>query len=122
MPGIDARAGTDGNQQRISGIAEPHAHRPLDLFKRVQGFFPQAGRIHFLAAIVFNAGFSRDRESRGYRNAEIRHLGESGPFAAEQLFHVAGALGFSVTEIIDKFLCAHVSLSSWQFRPVYSER
>ena len=53
--------------------------------------------------VKITANFGRDRESRGDRQTDPRHLGQVGAFAAEQRFHLAGAVGVTIAEVINVF-------------------
>ncbi len=98
------RAGADGYQQGPLGVAEAHTHRPFHPLERLQRSVPHARGILLAEFVIFDAGFGRNRESRRHRDAQVRHLGQPRPLAAEQLLHIGGALGFAVTEVVDVFL------------------
>ena len=104
-------AGSYRHQQRLLGITELHPHGPFDTLQRGQCRIPHPRRILLPLLVVFDASFRRDRKARGDGNTEVRHLGQPRTFSTEQLLHVGGTLGFSVSEIVDVFFC-HVTSPS----------
>ena len=51
--------------------------------------------------VVVDADLGRDREARGHREADLRHLGEVGPLAAEERLHRAVAVALLGAEGVD---------------------
>ncbi len=51
--------------------------------------------------VEIGADFGRDREARWHRKAEVAHLSEIGPFAAEQALHVRFAVGPTLAKLIN---------------------
>ncbi|OPZ91222.1 MAG: hypothetical protein BWY73_01146 [candidate division TA06 bacterium ADurb.Bin417] len=108
-----ARAAADRNQQRVDRVAEAVAHR---LFDPGQG--PVDIRFHSvgkLAAVpvIMGADLGGDGETGRNRDAQVDHLGQIGPLAAQQLLHVAPAVGLAVAEIVNEFLLRHKSFLLW---------
>ena len=98
-----ARAGTDGNQQRVLHAAEFFAHGFLHFDHRSIDLPVELLRISALVVVVISADLGADRESAGYGQTDAGHFPEVGPFAAEQRLHRAVAVRFSVAEIINVF-------------------
>ena len=96
-----AAAGADGNQQRISGIAERLAGQFADMLQRLLDLRLQRGRIGFVVGVEIGADRGRNGEAGRHRQAEIGHFGEVGALAAEQIAQARFALGLAVTEGID---------------------
>ena len=70
-------------------------------------FFLQTLRIGLLVLIIVGADVGRYRESRRYRQPQLRmprHLGEVRAFSSEQVLHRFIAVGFSAAEEIDVLL------------------
>ena len=87
-----ARAGADGNEQRILCVTELLA---VDFFDLSQSFVDL--RLDFIIdaaaiLIVLRAGFGGDGEALRNRHTEVGHLSEVGALAAKQLPHGAIAL------------------------------
>ena len=88
----ERRAGANGDEQRVGVVPEPLAHLPLE---RLEG---DGDLVHQAVGEVIAAGHVRlarlggDRESRRNGEAEVRHLGEVGALAAEQVLLVLAAL------------------------------
>ena len=96
-----AGAGADGNQQRIGGIAEGAAGELADVGERLLDLAFELLRIGAAVVVVIGADFRGDGEARRHRQAQIGHLGQIRPLAAEQVLHPRLALGLTVPEGID---------------------
>src|SRR5436305_421472 len=81
-------------------IAEAFAGGLLEAAEILGDFLLQA-RGHFAIAQELDAAVAGDRESRRNGNAEIRHLGEVGTLAAEDLLHVLRPFGAASAEEVD---------------------
>jgi hypothetical protein len=108
MPGIEPRAGTHRDEQRILVIAERAAGQLADMGERGIDLARKLIRILFAVGIEVSADFGRDREAGRHRQTEIGHLGEVGALAAEKIAHLACALGRAAPEPVDP-LC-HIRL------------
>ncbi len=100
-------AAADRDQQRRAGVAELLAGGLLDSGERVAHLVHEAGGELHAALAIGVAGDGRDREAGGHRYAEVRHLGQVGALAAEQVLLVLVAF----VEQVDVLL-AHRSLPS----------
>jgi hypothetical protein len=87
----DRGARADGDEQRILRVAEPLAGRLLEAGQVLVDLLGEALR-EVAARHVGAAGIGRDREAGGDRDAELRHLREPDPLAAEQLAAALGGL------------------------------
>ena len=116
----DGSAGTNGNQQRILGVADLLANALLEVFTVLMDGFESALGPHVACVRVLHAGLARDGESRRDRQADVCHLGEVGTLTAQLGLHVGVALGHVVAlcvlaEAIDAFDCfSHLVLLSDQ--------
>ena len=102
IPGIDSRAPrAHRHEQRVVGVAERLAGLLLEALERLVDLLLEAVRERAVRLHVGDAGLGRDREAgRHALGAEdARHLGDVGALAAEQLAHVARALGEVVDEL-----------------------
>ena len=86
------RAGADGDEERVVGIAEALARLALEGADVLLDLAVEARRQLPVGAHVRTAGVGRDGEARRDRDAEPGHLGEAGALAAEQLAPTAGVL------------------------------
>ena len=98
-----ARAGAHRDEKRHRRrIAEAaaderlHARQPL-LHHRLQ-----LRRVAPLVVVVIGADLRRDRESRGHRQADARHLRQVGALAAQLLLHASVAVGRAAAKVIDE--------------------
>jgi len=90
--------GAHAHQQGILRIAQLLVHLLFKLLQRRGHFF-----VHFLGhlALVLEidvADLGGNRESRGNRHARTAHLGQTGAFAAEDIFHGSIAVGGTAAE------------------------
>ena len=102
MPGIEARAPerTDTSSGR-SGSPKRAPIDALDPGERGERLALHRRRGAPLARRTTRADLGRDREAGRHRDAEARHLGEVRALAAEQLLHVAAAVGLAGAEEVD---------------------
>ena len=103
MPGMEARARSHRDQQRVAGIAERLAGDAPDLRKRGRDLRLERWRIGHRAVVVVGADLGGDGESGRHRQAEIGHLREARALAAEQVAHVGAAFRGAVAETVDPF-------------------
>ncbi len=101
----ESGAGTDRHQQRVVGLPELLAHRALQRLEVFGHLGGQLGRLS-PALQVRLAGFGGDREAGRHRQAQVRHLGEVGALATQQVAQVPVAFG----EVIDVLGHARVLL------------
>ena len=97
----ELRAGADADEERVRGVAEALAGPPLDLLDRLEDVVPETVREPLARLEVVVAGGGRDRESGRRREPGLRHLGEARALAAEEVLHVAVALGRSLAPGVD---------------------
>ena len=92
----DRRAGANRDEERVGRVAEPLARAFLETFDVLRDLlvetFHGAARAH-----VGPARLGRDREAGRNRDAELRHLREPDPLAAEQVAPAVGRL----VEVVD---------------------
>ncbi len=98
-----AVAGTRANahQQRVLEVAKL---LPRLLFHEFHGggdLLLEALRKLLAVLVVVDADLGGDREARGHRQADLGHLGEVGPLAAEQRLHRAVAVALLGPEVVD---------------------
>ncbi len=105
----ELRAGTDAEQHRVRRIAQLLTHLLFELHESLVDFlFNCFGNL--LARVEIGvADLRRDGEAGGYGQPGARHLGQTGAFAAENIFHLAVAVGCAAAEGI--YVLAH--LLSW---------
>ena len=96
-------AGANGDEERPPGIAEPQSGIVLELVETGLGLLPEPLREPAPAALVASPGLGRDREPGRDGNAEVGHLGEFTPLAAEQIAHEGRALRLARPERVDVF-------------------
>ncbi len=103
-----AGAGTNGDQERVGGIAERLADRRLELFQRGLDLVFQIGRIGVVVFVIGGADVGGDGEARRNRQAQLGHFREIGTLATEKLAHVGLAFRVPSTEGVNPFgLCVH---------------
>ena len=98
-----ARAGADGNKQRVDEVAKLHAGLFLDGADTGFDLRLERGWVAALAGVVVGADLRGNREARGHGQADAAHLGEVGAFATEEGLHRAVAVGLPA-EQVDVFL------------------
>ena len=102
MPGMEARAPErTETSSGFCGIAEGAAGELADLGERLLDLAFELRRIGLAVVVVIGADLGGDGEARRHRQAQIGHLGEVRPLAAEQVLHPRLALGLAVAEGID---------------------
>ena len=106
MPGIEARApertDTSSGEFERRRTSAPTClpivrERRLDLVLQIVGQLAAVG-------VVVRADLGGDREARRHGQAEVRHLGEVGALAAQQILHLGVAVGRAAAEQIDALL------------------
>ena len=98
----DARAGTDGDEQGIPGVAEAGAHDRLDVGDAGAHLLIEAFGILAGVGVVGAADIGGNSEAGGNGDAEAAHLGEARALATQQLAHVGAALSASVAKEVDE--------------------
>jgi hypothetical protein len=96
-----ARAGAHRHQQRGGNIAEGGVDRLADRSQRRIDLLRQVAGQLAAVAVVGGAHLGGDGEARRHGQAEVRHLGEVGALAAQQLLHGGGAVRFAGAEQVD---------------------
>ena len=100
----ELRARANTQQQRIIDAAQLLAHLLFELGQRFVNLV-----VHFLGNFVAvlkeqRADLGRDRETGRNGHAGPAHLREAGAFAAQNVFHLAVAVGCAATERVNVFL------------------
>ena len=94
-------AGADAHEERVRRVAEALAGLALDLLDRLEDVVPQpVGELLAVREVVV-ARFGRDRETGRDGQPGVRHLGQSGALAAEQVAHRRIALGATAAPGVD---------------------
>ena len=101
-----ARAGADGEKERILEVAELLAHRLFDLGDVGPDLGVEGLRVGKLVVVVVSADLGADREARGNGKPDVGHLCEVGALAAEQSLLGAVAVGLLATEKVNVLLSA----------------
>ena len=86
-------AGPDAHEERIRRVPEALAGLRLDLLDRLEDVRPEALGQLLAGREVVVAGLGRDREAGRDRQTRVRHLGQAGALAAEQVAHRRIAFG-----------------------------
>ena len=96
----ELRARTHAHQQRVFARAQLLPLQGLQLRQRLVhlaiNFFRHAAASH-----VLPTSLGLNRKSRRHGQSGIRHLGQSGAFAAEHLLHLAVAVGLAAAEEVN---------------------
>src|SRR5581483_11587181 len=95
-----------GNEQRVRRRTELGPHLLLDLDHGLIDKLLELGRVAALVVVVVGADVGADREAGRYGQADLGHLRQIGPLAAEQVFHAGVAVGAVGSERVDVFLAA----------------
>ena len=96
-----ACAGAHRNQQRIGAVAEPPPGDAGNVLKTGVDLLLQVLRIFLGVGVVVGAERRGDGEARRHRQAQVGHLGEVRPLAAEQVLHAGAALRLATAEDVD---------------------
>ncbi len=104
----ELRTGTDGDQQRVVGLAEVLAHPLLERLEVRTDLAAQLGRL-VTAVEVHLARLGGDGEARRDGQPEVGHLGEVGTLATQKIFQILVALGEVVDELLGIFVFRHGS-------------
>ena len=91
-------AGADAEQHRVIGVAELLAHGLFELDQALVDLAVDFGRNLLLVIEVNVADLRGDGEAGGDGQSGAAHLRESGAFAAENIFHLAVAVGGTAAE------------------------
>ena len=108
------RAGAHTDQQRILALPQLLSLQRFQLGQRLVHLAIDIGRQS--AAHVFPAGLRLNGESRRHGQPGIGHLGQSGAFAAEHLFHLAVAISLAAAEKVNVLGCAFADRLHFCFR------
>jgi len=116
----DRRARTDGDQQRILGIAQLLLHLGFQLLELGLELLEHPLGILVVVRGIVGARFGRNREARRHRQVRVGHFGEVRALAAEDRLHRGVAFGVFLPEAvkIDVFLLRHVLLRCGPAGPV----
>ena len=88
------------DQQGVRRRAELGPHHFLDARQGLQHLVLQFRRILAVVGVIIIADFGRNRETRGNRQGDVRHLGQIGPFASQKRPHLGLAVGLPLAEEI----------------------
>ena len=99
-------AGTDRDQQRIVGVADPLAHALLEVLAILVDLVEDAVRPDVARAGVGNAGLAGDGESRRNGQADVGHLGEVRALAARNPLGLVNALAGDLGNVVTVFVNA----------------
>ena len=102
----ELRAGAHAQQQRIRRVAQLLPHLLFQLHQSFVDFCFDFRRESVSVVEVGVTDMGRDGEARGHRQTGARHLGEACAFAAEDIFHLAVAVGCAAAEGI--YVLAHL--------------
>ena len=94
------RARTHRHQQRVFRIAEGGADGEAKLGQRRHHLGVKIARQLALMGVEMAADLGADGEAGRHRQAEARHLGKVGAFAAEQLLHPRRAIGGAAAKAV----------------------
>ena len=97
----DPRAGADGDQQRLVGVAELGTHRLFHQRQRVADLRAQIGGVGVLVGVVVGADLGRHGEAGRHGQADTGHLGQVGALAAEEIAHIRAAFIVAGAEAVD---------------------
>ena len=102
MPGMETRA--PERQETSSGFLRVAELRSHDLFGLAKGRLDlglELRRVGLAVGVVVVADFGGDGEAGGDGQADEAHLGEVGTLAAEEVLHLAVAVGLAAAEEVD---------------------
>jgi hypothetical protein len=97
-----AGARTHAKQERIRGVTEFLAHDLFDPLEAIHDLLVELFGIFAVILVIQGADFGGDGEAGRYRDAQVDHLGNVGPLAAEEVLHFGGAIGLARAEEIDQ--------------------
>ena len=98
-----ARAGTHGDQQRITGITETLSGILLQKPDGVGNLRPELRRVLPVMSVEIGADLGSNRKAGRNRQSHRTHLGKVGALTAEQILHLGAAVRGVSTEIVDPF-------------------
>ncbi len=101
-------AGADRDQERVGGVTEALAGLLLDVLHGREDVLPEARRERLAGLEVVVAGLGGDGEARRRREPGVRHLGEAGALAAEEVLHGPVAFRPAVSPGVDVALGSRV--------------
>ncbi len=105
----DRRARAHGDEQRILRVAKPLLGDALEVLQVAIDFSAQRrGKGAFFE--VGDAQLGGEGEARRDGQTQVRHFGEAGAFAAEDVAHGGGAVGAPVAEEIDVAFNGHTAI------------
>ena len=102
MPGMESRA--PERTETSKGRSLSPSFLPTDFSTFASAASTSASSPRRISALVLGkigADFGRDREPGRNWQTDSRHLGEIGAFPPEQRLHVAGAVRFAITKVIN---------------------
>ena len=102
-----ARAGADGDQQRLAGVAELAADGLLHAGQILGHRRFQLRGVRLAVRVKVRADLGGDGESRRDGDADVGHLGQARAFAAEDVLHRRVAFGVAFAEVVDVLGSAH---------------
>ena len=113
-----ARAGANGEQERVLFVAELLAELPLHPGDPILHLLLQHFGVRLFVVVVVGADLGGDGASRRHRETDACHLGEVRALAAEERLHLAVAIGFfaEVIDVFRSFFCCHKLCSDWGCR------
>ena len=101
----ELRAGSDAEQQRIRWIAELLAHLLFELEPSACEISCSISLGTLVVVLEIDiADFGGDGEAGRYGHSGAAHLGQASAFAAEDIFHLAVAVGLAAAECVNVFL------------------
>ena len=99
-----ARARPHRHQQRIGLVAEGAVRQLADMRQRGVDLSGEFFGILAAVGVKCSANFCRDGETGRHRQAQVRHFGQIGALAAQQVAHFARAFGLAVAERVNPFV------------------
>ena len=95
--------GANADEKRVLGIAEFFLCDPFEFCDVVSDLLSQFRRILLAVLVKEIAGFGRNGEACGNRQADLGHFGESGAFASKEIAPGPIAFGFACPKRINPF-------------------
>ena len=93
------------HQQGVRRRPELGPHDLLDTRQQLQHLVLQLRRILAVVGIIIVTDLGRDREPRGNRQTDVRHLGQIGTFASQQRPQLGLAIGLTLAKEIHVLRC-----------------